>query len=91
VRAIRSGPVNLTAPNPVRNAEVAKTLGRVLHRPALVPVPSFGPKLLFGPELAHQLLFISQRIEPTVLEGDGFTFEHPDIETALRAELNRPA
>jgi uncharacterized protein (TIGR01777 family) len=98
VRAIRflidsdvSGPVNLTAPNPVRNAEVAKTLGRVLHRPALVPAPSFGLKLVLGPELAHQLLFISQRIEPTVLEGNGFTFEHPDIETALRAELNRPA
>jgi uncharacterized protein (TIGR01777 family) len=98
VRAIRflidhdvSGPVNLTAPNPVRSAELTKTLGRVLHRPALVPVPSFGPKLLFGSELADQLLFLSQRIVPDVLTTQGFTFEHPDIETALRAELNRPA
>jgi uncharacterized protein (TIGR01777 family) len=98
VRAMRflidhdvSGPVNLTAPNPVRNAELTKVLGRVLHRPTLFPVPSFGPKLLLGKDLAHQLLFLSQRITPTVLEGSGFTFEHADVETGLRAELNRPA
>jgi uncharacterized protein len=97
VRAIRflidhevSGPVNLTAPNPVRSAELTEALGRVLHRPTLLPVPSFGLKLVLGSELAEQLLFLSQRILPTVLTGHGFAFEHADIETALRAELGRP-
>jgi uncharacterized protein (TIGR01777 family) len=98
VRAIRflldhdvSGPFNLTAPAPVRNAELTKVLARVLGRPALVPVPSFGPKLLLGADLADQLLFLSQRVEPKALTEAGFTFEHPDVETALRAELGRPA
>ena len=97
VRAIRflidhdvSGPVNLTAPNPVRNTEVTRVLGRVLHRPTFLTVPSFGLKLVLGSELAEQLLFLSQRIVPSVLTEHGFTFEHPDIETALRAALNRP-
>jgi uncharacterized protein len=98
VRAIRflldhdvAGPVNLTAPAPVRNAELTEVMGRVLHRPTLLPVPSFGPKLLLGTDLANQLLFLSQRIEPAVLRANGFTFAHPDLETALRAELDRPA
>jgi uncharacterized protein len=51
-----SGPVNLTAPNPVTNAAQAKTIGRVLRRPAVLPTPSFGPKLVLGSELAHELL-----------------------------------
>jgi uncharacterized protein (TIGR01777 family) len=98
VRAIRflvdhdvDGPVNLTAPAPVRNAELTEVLGRVLHRPARLPVPSFGPKVVFGSELATQLLFHSKRIEPRVLVDHGFAFEHPDVESALRAELDRPA
>jgi uncharacterized protein (TIGR01777 family) len=85
------GPVNLTAPNPVTNAEFAKTLGRVLNRPAVLPVPAFGPKLVVGRELADSLLFSSQRVLPTVLTGSGFTFAHPTLEPALRAELGRPA
>jgi uncharacterized protein len=98
VRAIRhlidhdvAGPVNLTAPGAARNADVTRALAQVLRRPALIPVPSFGPKVLLGSELADQLLFLSQRIEPAVLTASGFTFEHPDITTALRAELDRPA
>jgi uncharacterized protein (TIGR01777 family) len=98
VRALRflldhevSGPFNLTGPTPVRNAEVTEVLAKVLHRPALLPIPSFGPKLVLGADLANQLLFLSQRIEPRALLDAGFTFEHPDIETALRAELGRPA
>ena len=55
------GPVNLTAPNPVTGTEFARALGRALHRPALMPVPSFGPKLLLGSELADALLFTGQR------------------------------
>jgi uncharacterized protein (TIGR01777 family) len=85
-----AGPVNLTAPNPVTNADLSKALGRVLHRPSVFPVPSFGPKLLRGSELAHELLFASQRVMPEVLTGSGFAFEHPDVETALRAVLDRP-
>jgi hypothetical protein len=84
-----SGPVNLTAPAPVRNAEFATTLGRVLKRPALVPVPSFGPKLLLGGELADALLFDGQRVLPRALGDDAFEFSHPDLATALRAELAR--
>jgi uncharacterized protein (TIGR01777 family) len=84
-----SGPVNLTAPDPVRNADFAHTLGRVLNRPAILPVPKFAPTLLLGDELAEAVLFDSQRVLPTVLEGDGFEFEHPDLATALRAELQR--
>jgi uncharacterized protein (TIGR01777 family) len=84
-----SGPVNLTAPVPVRNREFAATLGRVLHRPARVPVPAFGPKLLLGAELADALLFESQRVDPAVLAGTGYQFEHPDLATALAAVLGR--
>lgn len=86
-----SGPVNATAPTPVTNAELTKTLGSVLHRPTLFPVPSFGPKLLLGSELAQALLFTSQRVQPGVLSGHGFEFADPTLESALRAMLNRPA
>ena len=86
-----AGPVNLTAPEPVTNAEMTKVLGTVLHRPTIFPVPSFGPKLLLGGELADSLLFTSQRVLPAVLEAEGFPFEHPALEVALRALLDRPA
>lgn len=84
-----AGPVNLTAPNPVRNADFAATLARVLRRPAILPVPKFGPRLLLGGELADALLFDGQRVEPSVLATDGFSFEHAELDTALRAELGR--
>ena len=84
------GPVNLTAPEPVTNAEFTSTLAKVLKRPALLPIPSFGPKLLLGSELANNLLFSGQKVLPTKLTTDGFNFEHNDLETALRALLHRP-
>jgi uncharacterized protein (TIGR01777 family) len=84
-----SGPVNLTAPNPVRNAVFAKTLAKVLGRPALLPVPAFGPKLLLGGELAESLLFDGQHVLPGVLQASGFEFQHADLEPALRAMLGR--
>lgn len=83
------GAVNLTAPAPVRNAEFASTLGDVLHRPTWLPVPSFGPKLLLGGELADALLFDGQRVMPGVLQAQGYSFEHPDLTSALRAVLAR--
>ena len=84
-----SGAVNLTAPNPVTNAEFTSTLARVLHRPALLPIPSFGPKLLLGRELADSLLFTGQRVLPSVLSANGFTFAHAHLEEALRSLLNK--
>ncbi len=82
-----SGPVNLVSPNPVTNAELSSTLGDVLHRPSFLPVPAFGPRLLKGRELADQLLFASQRVEPTALTTSGFPFRHTHLAEALRAIL----
>ena len=82
-----SGPVNATAPNPVTNREFTKALGEAMHRPTLAPVPSFGPKLLLGSELADALLFTSARVVPNVLSANGFEFTTPTIESALRGVL----
>lgn len=84
-----AGPVDLTAPNPVRNREFASTLASVLGRPALLPVPAFGPKLLLGGELADALLFDGQRVLPKVLLADGYEFAHEGLEAALRTVLGR--
>ncbi len=84
-----TGSVNLTAPQPVTQAEFTKILAKVLKRPSFVPVPSFGPKLLLGGELADALLFTGQKVLPTVLERDGFTFAHADLESALRSLLSK--
>jgi uncharacterized protein (TIGR01777 family) len=84
-----SGPVNLTAPDPVRNAEFVQALAHVLKRPSFLPVPSFGPKLVLGSELADALLFDGQRVLPSALLADGFAFEHTEVEAALRAVLGR--
>lgn len=84
-----SGPVNLTAPQPVTNADFAHTLGRVLRRPAVLPVPKFGPALLLGSELVDNLLYRGQRVLPRALEHAGFRFRHADLEPALRAVLGR--
>ena len=82
------GPVNLVAPNPVTNAEFAATLGRVLGRPALVPVPSFALELLYG-EMARATILAGQRVLPRALLRTGFQFAHPTLEEALRFELAR--
>jgi hypothetical protein len=82
------GPVNVTAPNPVTNAELTATLGRVLHRPTVLPTPLLPLKLRFGGELVETLLG-SQRVLPRRLEGEGFAFEHTTLEPALRALLGR--
>ena len=83
------GPVNLTAPNPVTNADFTKVLARVLHRPAFLPVPRFGPALLLGGELADALLYTGQRVLPRALESSGFEWQHPTLEAGLRAVLGR--
>lgn len=82
-----AGPVNLTAPNPARNREIAKAVGKALHRPAFLPVPKLGPRLLLGKELADALLGNSQRVVPERLLASGYEFRHPDVEGALRSML----
>lgn len=82
-----SGPVNLTAPNPVTGKELARTLGAVLHRPSVTAVPAFGPRLLLGRELADALLFTGQRVLPRALQRSGYEFRHATLERALRAAL----
>ena len=78
-----TGPVNLTAPNPVTNAGFAKLLGQALGRPSVLPVPSFGPKLLLGSELADALLFTGQNVLPTVLTKSGYRFQHSRLDAAF--------
>ena len=85
------GPVNVTAPSPVTNAEFTKVLGRVLGRPTFFAVPAFGPRLLLGRELADELLFSSARVVPDCLRSSGYRFAHPELEGALRAVLGKPA
>jgi uncharacterized protein len=80
------GPVNFVAPNPVRNAEFTRTLGRVLSRPTIFPIPAFGVRLVFG-EMADALLLSSQRVDPRRLNEAGYQFRHSVLEAALRHVL----
>ena len=82
------GPMNAVAPNPVRNSEFTRALGRQLHRPAFMPAPYIGLRILFG-EFA-KVLFASQRVIPRVALDTGFVFQYPDIAAALR-EILAPA
>ena len=82
------GPMNAVAPNPVRNSEFTKALARQLHRPAFMPAPYLGLRLVFG-EFA-QVLFASQRVVPRIAVDTGFVFQYPDLASALR-EILEPA
>ncbi len=84
-----AGPVNLVAPEPVTNAEFTRTLGRVLNRPTLIPIPAALLRAVVG-GLADEGLLASTRVVPTRLVGDGFRFRHPRLEDALRHVLGRP-
>jgi uncharacterized protein len=83
-----TGPVNLSAPGPVTNADLAKTLGTVLRRPAVFPVPAFAMRLAFG-EMGEATLLASQRMRPRRLLDSGYQFRYPTLESALRHELRR--
>jgi uncharacterized protein (TIGR01777 family) len=78
------GPVNCTAPNPVTNADFAHTLGRVLHRPTVLPTPMFALKARYGGEMVESLLLVSQRVVPAQLEALAFPFRYPVLEPALQ-------
>ena len=81
------GPANLVAPNPVTNATFAATLGRVLNRPALLPLPGVALELMFG-EMARATILAGQRVAPHALAASGFEFADPTLEGALRGMLN---
>lgn len=81
------GAVNAAAPNPVRNEEFTDTLGKVLSRPTILPVPAFGIKLLFG-EMGEKLLLEGCRVIPQKLLDAEFEFEYPNLKEALRHVLD---
>ncbi|RPI11098.1 MAG: TIGR01777 family protein [Zetaproteobacteria bacterium] len=84
------GPVNAVAPGPVSNAEFARTLARVLRRPALLPLPAFAARLAFG-EMADALLLSGAHVVPARLQASGYRFRFSALEGALRHLLGRPA
>lgn len=80
------GPVNLTAPEPVRNSEFTRELAGALKRPALAVVPAFGIRFLYG-EMGMETVVAGQRVLPQVLTREGFAFRYPRLGEALRHEL----
>lgn len=85
---VLQGPVNAVAPNPVINLEFTRTLGRVLARPTLFPMPTFAVRLVFG-EMGDELLLASTRVQPTRLLASGYEFRYPQLEGALRHMLGK--
>lgn len=84
------GPVNAVAPVPVRNAHFTAALARALARPAVVPIPAVGLRLVFG-EMARETLLASSRVLPARLDAVGHSFSFPEAEAALRHVLGRSA
>jgi uncharacterized protein len=82
------GPVNMVAPKPVKNVEFVKTLGSVLSRPAILPMPAFAVKLAFG-EMGKTVLLASQRVEPSQLVTSGYPFRFTDLRASLENNLRR--
>jgi hypothetical protein len=76
------GPVNMVGPEPVRNAEFSAELAKALHRPALLPAPAFGLRLVLG-DFAKEGVLVSQRVLPEKLIGNGYRFQHADLRSAL--------
>ena len=82
------GPVNATSPEPVTNAEFTRALGRVLHRPAVLPAPRFALELALG-SMTEPLLLASARVNPEKALDSGFEFAYPSLDSALRHVLGR--
>lgn len=82
-----SGPVNLTGPDPVTNAEFTQTMGEVMHRPTLLVVPGFALRLVRGAELIDEMVLTGQRAVPAVLCKQGYRFQHTTLTAALAAAL----
>jgi uncharacterized protein (TIGR01777 family) len=83
-----SGPINMTAPNPVTNTDFTKTLAATLKRPAILPVPAFAARLAFG-ELADEGILASARVVPRKLVESGFQFKYGDLRPALEDLLKQ--
>lgn len=81
------GAINATAPNPATNEEFTKTLGKVLGRPTIIPIPAFGIKLLFG-EMGERLLLEGCRVMPKRLQDAKFEFQFPNLEDAMKHVIN---
>jgi uncharacterized protein (TIGR01777 family) len=82
------GTYNATAPNPARNRDFARTLGRVLHRPAFVPTPAFALRLALGSEMADEMLLGGQCVLPKRAAEEGFEFAYPELESALKHAIS---
>jgi len=82
-----SGPVNATAPSPATDAELAKAVGTVLHRPTVMVVPAPALRLVLGAEMANELILGGQRVLPAVLTERGYAFAHPELHEAVRSVL----
>lgn len=80
------GPANAVSPQPVTNREFTKTLGKVLNRPTILPIPTFAAKFAFG-EMADELLLCSTRVLPEKFEKAGFKFLYPTLESSLQHQL----
>ena len=80
------GPVNATAPEPVRNRDFVAALGRALHRPAIFPVPGMPLELILG-DFAREIILGGQRVVPDKITAAGFHFLHPELKAALAAEI----
>ncbi|HWC11015.1 MAG TPA: TIGR01777 family oxidoreductase [Acidimicrobiales bacterium] len=84
------GPVNLTAPGPVTNAQFTRALGRALRRPTVLPTPTVALWVLFGREMVAEMLLTSHRVLPAVLTASGYSFRHPAVDAALGDLLAKP-
>lgn len=82
-----TGPINVVAPNPATNREFTKTLGSVLGRPTIAPMPAFAAKLAFGREMAEETLLASTKVAPAKLREIGYEFQRPDLRQSLRGML----
>jgi len=82
------GPVNAASPGAVTNQEFTRTLGKILGRPTVIPMPAFAARLMFG-EMADELLLASARVQPARLTTSGYRFRYPDLTAALRYLLER--
>jgi len=81
------GPLNLTAPNPVTNAELSAAIGRALNRPSFVPVPAVALRLVMGGQMTSEMLLSGQRAMPAALEAAGYRFSEADVGDALRTTV----
>jgi NAD dependent epimerase/dehydratase family enzyme len=86
-----AGPVNAVAPEPIRNRDYTAALASTLHRPAVLPVPSIGPRLLLGRQGARELAEANQRVRPAVLQTVGHRFRQGAVRDALAHQLGRDA